>query len=116
MAAVAMVELSKIPHNGNRTPAATGTSMALYTKAKTHVVISCPLWHEHIKSHNSIFPTPTISPMNWLRVLGRTESPQIDQRVGHEFHTVMPTLLVLKPQQQPLEFIFPRKRPLHSVP
>jgi hypothetical protein len=34
---------------------------------------------------------------NWLRVLGRTESSQIDQRVGHEFHAVMPTLLVFNP-------------------
>jgi hypothetical protein len=53
--------------------------------------------------------------MNWLRVLSRTESPQIDQRVGHEFHTVMPTLLVLEPHQEPLEFVLPRKRPLHSI-
>ena len=34
MAAVAIIGLSNIPHNGNRTPAAIGTPMALYTKAK----------------------------------------------------------------------------------
>jgi hypothetical protein len=40
--------------------------------------------------------------MNWLRVLGYTKSPQIDQHVGHQFHAIMPTLLLLKPQQPPL--------------
>jgi hypothetical protein len=44
---------------------------------------------------------PSVHGINWLRVLGGTERTQIDQRVGHEFHAVMPTLLVLKPQQQP---------------
>jgi hypothetical protein len=52
--------------------------------------------------------------MNWLRVLGGTELPQIDPRVDHEFHAVMPTLLVLKPQQQLLQFVLPRQRPLST--
>jgi len=53
---------------------------------------------------------------NWLRVLGRTESPQINQGVGHQFHAIVPTLQVPKPQQQPFEFVHPRERPLHSLP
>jgi hypothetical protein len=54
--------------------------------------------------------------LNWLRVLGRTETPQIDERVHHQLHTVVPTLQVLKPQQQSFELVFPGKRPLHSIP
>ena len=53
--------------------------------------------------------------LNSLRVLGRTEPPQIDECVGHQFHGVVSTLQVLKPQQQPLELVLPGKRPLYSV-
>ena len=35
----------------------------------------------------------------WLRVLGRAESPHIDQGIGHQLHAIVPTLLVLEPQQ-----------------
>jgi hypothetical protein len=31
---------------------------------------------------------------NWLRVLGLTEPPQIDQHGGRQFHAILPTLLV----------------------
>ena len=54
--------------------------------------------------------------MNRLQVLSGAEPPQIDECVCHQFHGVVPTLLVLKPQQQPLEFVFPGKHSLHSVP
>jgi hypothetical protein len=37
--------------------------------------------------------------IKWLRVLGRTEPPQIDQGVGHQLHSVVPMLDTLKPQQ-----------------
>ena len=40
--------------------------------------------------------------------------PQIDQCVqAISFHTVVPLLFELEAQQQPLEFIFPRKGPFH---
>ena len=39
--------------------------------------------------------------LNWLRVLGTTEIPQIDQRIRHQFHPVMTLLDVLETQQQP---------------
>ena len=52
--------------------------------------------------------------ISWLRVSGTTEMPQIDQCVGHQFHTVVPLLFELEAQQQPLEFIFPRKGPFHA--
>jgi hypothetical protein len=52
----------------------------------------------------------------WLQVLGCAEPPQIDQRVGHQLHPIVPTLEVLEPQQQPLEFVLPRERPLDSLP
>ena len=55
-------------------------------------------------------------PLNWLQVLGRAEPPQIDERVGHQLHAIVPTLMVLEPQQQPLEFVLPGKRPLDAVP
>src|SRR5437870_5110603 len=51
---------------------------------------------------------------NWLRVLDTAESSQVDQRVGHQLHAIMPLLDVFKTEQQPLEFVFPRKGPLHT--
>ena len=57
---------------------------------------------------------PDIHRNSWLRVSGTTEMPQIDQCVGHQFHTVVPLLFELEAQQQPLEFIFPRKGPFHA--
>ena len=37
--------------------------------------------------------------INWLRVLGTTETPQIDQRVCHQFHPVVALLDVLKTEE-----------------
>ena len=54
--------------------------------------------------------------LNWLQVLGTTETPQIDQGVGHQFHPVVALLDVLETQQQPLAFVLPRKRPLDALP
>ena len=53
---------------------------------------------------------------SYLEVLGTAETPQIDQGVGHQFHRVVALLDVLEPQQQPLEFVLPRKRALHPIP
>src|SRR4051812_43178603 len=52
--------------------------------------------------------------VSWLRVSGTAEMPQIDQCVGHQFHTVVSLLFELKAQQQPLEFVLPREGPLHA--
>src|SRR6266581_7783441 len=54
--------------------------------------------------------------MNWLQVLGYAEPPQIDECVGNQLHAIVPTLMVLEPQQQPLQFVLPGKRPFDSVP
>jgi hypothetical protein len=37
--------------------------------------------------------------MKWLRVLGTTETPQIDQGVRHQLHPIMALLHVLEPEQ-----------------
>jgi hypothetical protein len=50
--------------------------------------------------------------MNWLQVLGTAELPHIDQGVRQQFHAKMSLLHVFKPQQQPLEFVLPRKGPI----
>jgi hypothetical protein len=52
----------------------------------------------------------------WLQVLGTTETPDIDQGVRHQFHPVVTLLDVLETEEQPLEFVLPRKRPLDSLP
>jgi hypothetical protein len=54
--------------------------------------------------------------VNWLQVLGITEMPQIDQGVGHQFHPVVALLDGLESEEQPLEFVLPRKRPLDALP
>jgi hypothetical protein len=53
---------------------------------------------------------------NWLRVLYTAEPPQIDERVGHQLHAVVPTLMVLEAQQQALKFVLPRKGPFDALP
>ena len=52
---------------------------------------------------------------NWLRLLGSTKTPQIDQGVGHQLHAVVAPLDALETQQQSLEFVLPRKRPFHAI-
>ena len=54
--------------------------------------------------------------VNWLQVLGTTETPHIDQGVCHQFHPVVALLDVLETEQQPFEFVLPRKRPLDALP
>src|SRR5262245_44769045 len=49
---------------------------------------------------------------NWLQVLGTAERSQVDQRVCHQLHAIMPLLNAFKAEQQPLEFVFPCKGPL----
>src|SRR5467141_4125138 len=50
--------------------------------------------------------------VNWLRVLGTAKCSQVDQRVGHQLHAIVPLLDAFKSEQQPLELVFPRQRPL----
>ena len=54
--------------------------------------------------------------IKWLRVLDPAEPPHIDHRIGHQLHAVVAPLDTLEPQQQPLEFVLPRKGPLHAIP
>ena len=52
--------------------------------------------------------------INWLRVSGTTKMPQVDKRICHQLHAIVPLLDELEPQQQPFEFILPREGPLHA--
>jgi hypothetical protein len=52
--------------------------------------------------------------INWLRVLGTAERSQVDQRVRHHLHAIVPLLEAFKAEQHPLELVFPRKRPLDA--
>ena len=54
--------------------------------------------------------------INWLQVLGATELAQIDQRVRHQFHAIVPLLDTFKSKQEPLEIVLPRKGPLDPHP
>jgi hypothetical protein len=44
---------------------------------------------------------------NWLRVLDTAESSQVDQRVGHQLHAIMPLLDAFKSalQEQTTDFL-----------
>ena len=52
--------------------------------------------------------------INWLRVSGTAECAQVDQRVCHHFHAIVPLLDAFKAEQQPFELVFPRKGALDS--
>jgi hypothetical protein len=53
---------------------------------------------------------------NWLQVLGPTERSQVDQGIGHQLHPIVPLLNTLKPQEEPLELVFPGKGPFDTHP
>src|SRR2546422_11047075 len=53
---------------------------------------------------------------NWLRVLDTAESSQVDQRVGHQLHAIMPLLDVFKTEEESFEFVLPRKGALDPHP
>ena len=67
-------------------------------------------------SRLNLEPPVITLPIKWLRVLGTTEMPHIDQRIRHQFHPVVALLDVLETEQQPLEFVLPRKGPLDALP
>ena len=52
--------------------------------------------------------------VNWLQVLGPAERAQIDQRVRHQLHPIVPLLDTFKTEQQPLKFILPGKGPFDT--
>src|SRR5262245_19170126 len=64
------------------------------------------------KNRGTIKPTNVIITNNGLRVLDTTEGSQVDQRVRHHLHSIVPLLDALNSEQRPLELVFPRKRPL----
>jgi hypothetical protein len=45
---------------------------------------------------------PDVYLVNWLQVLGATELAQIDQRVRHQFHAIVPLLDAFKAEQESL--------------
>jgi hypothetical protein len=53
---------------------------------------------------------------NWLQVLDTTELAQIDQRVRHQFHAIVPLLDAFKAEQESFELIFPGKGALNPHP
>jgi hypothetical protein len=50
--------------------------------------------------------------VNWLRVSDTAERSQVNQRICHQLYPKMSLLNMLKPQEESLEFILPRKGPL----
>ena len=57
---------------------------------------------------------PGLFTHNWLQVLGTAERSQVDQRVRHQLHAIVPLLDTFKSEQQSLELVFPGKRPLDT--
>jgi hypothetical protein len=51
-----------------------------------------------------------------LQVLGPAELAQIDQRVRHQLHPIVPLLDTFKSEQELLELIFPREGPFDTHP
>ena len=53
---------------------------------------------------------------NWLRVLDTTERSQVNQRIRHQLHAIVPLLDAFKSEQQSFELIFPREGPFDTHP
>ena len=51
-----------------------------------------------------------------MRVLATAERSQVDQRICQQLHPLVPLLDAFKSEQQPLEFVLPRKGPLDTHP
>jgi hypothetical protein len=51
-----------------------------------------------------------------MRVSDTAERSQVDQRIGHHLHAIVPLLEACKAEQQPLARIFPRQGPLNPPP
>ena len=69
-----------------------------------------PWEHVTVSKPTDFYELSWGSPLRLAQNLGETS-----QRKS-QLHAVVPMLKVLESQQQPLEFVLPRKRPLHSVP
>ena len=50
----------------------------------------------------------------WLRVSDTAERSQVDQRIGHQLHPIVPLLDTFKSEQQSLELVFPGKGALDT--
>jgi hypothetical protein len=53
---------------------------------------------------------------NWLRVSDTAERSQVDQRICHQLHAIVPLLDTFKAEQQSLELVFPGKGALDAHP
>jgi hypothetical protein len=78
-----------------------------YTKAGKLSRVADVAWRRRIWQESTVS-------YNWLRVLGTAELAQIDQRVCQQLHAIVPLLDTFKAEQQSLELVFPRKRPLDT--
>src|SRR5215467_10762213 len=80
------------------------------------MLIICPGSYRSITNCVAAAADVFVHPLNWLQVSGTAERSQVDQRVRHQLHAIVPLLDTFKSEQQPLELIFPRKGPLDTHP
>ena len=66
--------------------------------------------------HIPYAPTLEAQYINWLRVSDTAERSQVDQRIGHQLHAIVPLLDAFKAEQESLELVFPRKGPFDTHP
>src|SRR4030095_14168340 len=105
------------------------TTLAIASPANPLIFFCLMTWESskrcrQQKSWKSVKSSPFASilahqhgiPYNRLRVLDTAERSQVDQRIGHQLHAIVPLLDMFKSEQQPLEFIFPCKGPLDTHP
>src|SRR5215510_7624078 len=95
--------------SSNRFLPITGTRFNVPIRAirrPTTIAWSRRCWRVAIRSRSATSnTTPALWPgqapgshelqVNWLRVLRRAKAPQIDERVGHQLHAIVPALMVL---------------------
>src|SRR5215813_3339654 len=65
---------------------------------------------------NPKFPIHFLNIYNWLRVSDTTEGSQVDQRIGHQLHAIVPVLETFKSEQQPLAFVLRLRSWLRPLP
>ena len=76
--------------------------------------LAVPLLLSPIRGGHKPIQTGEVEQDNWLQVLGTAERSQVDQRVRHQLHPIVPLLDTFKAEQQPLELVLPRKGPLDA--
>jgi hypothetical protein len=82
----------------------------------THGVIGYVLYAKRSRQEKKLAVIGGILPdvFNWLRVLDTTERSQVDQRIRHQLHAIVPLLNAFKAEQQPFELVFPCKGALDA--